>query len=193
MQVNRKMPSNIVIPGDVVGASEEFSPGDGTYLRGGHLLSSSTGVLEVDAGRRSAKVHPLANAPVKLKNGDVVVGQITDLKDSLAILRLAFKRGCEARPIFNTEALLHISRVKSSYVKEIRQVLGLRDIVKAKIIDATPTIGLSIVDEDLGVVKAYCGRCASPLKLDGKRLVCPECEQVESRKLSTDFGTGVIR
>ncbi len=187
------MQCNFVIPGDVVGTAEEFLPGEGTYVKGEHLRSTTTGVTEVDAKERSAKVLPRTNAPVKLENGDVVVGQITDLKESLAILRLAFKRGYESRPIHNTEALIHISRVKSSYVKEIRQVLGLRDIVKAKIIDDTPTIGLSIVDEDLGVVKAYCGRCATPLRLEGNRLVCPECEQVESRKLSTDYGTGMIR
>lgn len=191
--MNYKMQCNFVIPGDVVGTAEEFLPGEGTYVKGEYLRSTTTGVTEVDSKERSAKVLPRTNAPVKLKNGDVVVGQITDLKESLAILRLAFKRGCEARPIHNTEALIHISRVKSSYVKEIRQVLGLRDIVKAKVIDDTPTIGLSIVDEELGVVKAYCTRCGTPLKLEEKKLVCPECQQIESRKLSTDYGTGMIR
>lgn len=187
------MASNFVIPGDVVGTAEEFIPGEGTYVRGEFIRASTTGVTEFDPKDRSAKVHPRTNAPVKLRNGDVVIGQITDLKDSLAILRLGFKRGCEERPIHNTEALIHISRIMNSYVKDIRHVFGLRDIVKAKIIDDTPTIGLSIVDDDLGVVKAYCGRCAKSLRFDGKRLVCPECQQVESRKLSTDFGTGVIR
>ncbi|HOO54609.1 MAG TPA: exosome complex RNA-binding protein Csl4 [Methanothrix sp.] len=187
------MECNFVIPGDVVGSAEEFLPGEGTYVKGEHIRATTAGVTEVDSKERSAKVLPRTNAPVKLKTGDVVVGQITDLKDSLAILRLAFKRGYESRPIHNTEALIHISRVKNSYVKDIRQVFGLRDIVKAKIIDDTPTIGLSIVDEDLGVVKAYCGRCAAPLRLQGKQLVCPECEQVESRKLSPDFGMGMIR
>ncbi|MDF0591776.1 exosome complex RNA-binding protein Csl4 [Candidatus Methanocrinis natronophilus] len=187
------MPSNFVIPGDVVGAAEEFIPGEGTYVRGEFLRASTTGVTQFDSKDRSAKVLARTNAPVKLRNGDVVVGQITDLKESLAILRLGFKRGCEGRPIHNTEALIHISRVKSSYVKDIRTVFGLRDIVKAKIIDATPTIGLSVVDDDLGVVKAYCGRCATPLKFDGKNLVCNECQHVESRKMSPDFGTGMIR
>jgi exosome complex component CSL4 len=187
------MQCNFVIPGDVVGTAEEFLPGEGTYIKGEHIRATTAGVTKLDADERSAKVIPRTNAPVKLENGDVVVGQITDLKESLAILRLAFKRGCESRPIHNTEALIHISRVKSSYVKEIRQVLALRDIVKAKIIDDTPTIGLSIVDDDLGVVKAYCTRCGTPLRLEEKKLVCPECEQVESRKLSTDYGTGMIR
>jgi len=187
------MQCNFVIPGDVVGTAEEFLPGEGTYVKGEHLRATTTGVTKVDAKDRSAKVIPRANAPVKLKKGDVVVGQITDLKESLAILQLAFKRGCESRPIQNTEALIHISRVKSSYVKEIRQVLGLRDIVKAKVIDENPTISLSIVDEDLGVVKAYCTRCGTPLTLDGKKLVCPECQQVETRKVSPDYGTGMIK
>ncbi|MDD2639322.1 MAG: exosome complex RNA-binding protein Csl4 [Methanothrix sp.] len=187
------MQCNFVIPGDVVGTAEEFLAGEGTYIKGEHIRATTAGMTKLDAIERSAKVIPSTNAPVKLENGDVVVGQITDLKEGLAILRLAFKRGCESRPIHNTEALIHISRVKSSYVKEIRQVLALRDIVKAKIIDDTPTIGLSIVDDDLGVVKAYCTRCGTPLRLEEKKLVCPECEQVESRKLSTDYMMGMIR
>ena len=159
-----------VLPGDVVGTAEEFGPGEGTYIEGGYIRASTSGQILIDRKNRSAKIIPVANSPQTLSAGDVVVGRITDLKESLAIVCLAFKKGHESRPLFNSEGVLHISHVKKSYVKDIRQVLGLRDIVKAKIIDKrNNSFGLSIVDGDLGVVKAYCGRCTEELHMkDGK-------------------------
>ncbi|MHC1631001.1 MAG: exosome complex RNA-binding protein Csl4 [Methanotrichaceae archaeon] len=188
------MQSSFVIPGDIVGSAEEFAPGEGTYFRGGYVYASTTGVTQIDSKNRSANVVPKANVPPKLNVGDVVVGRIIVLRESLAIVVLAFKRGYESRPIFNTEAVIHISHANNSYVKNIQQVFGLRDIVKAKIIDeGRSSIGLSTQDEDLGVVKAYCTKCAAALCLEKGRLVCQNCGHTETRKLSTDYGLGVIR
>jgi len=183
-----------VLPGDIVGTAEEFGPDEGTYIEGGYIRASTPGQILVDRKNRSAKIIPVANVPQALSMGDVVVGRVTDMKESLAILDLAFKKGHESRPLFNSEGVLHISHVKKSYVKDIRQVLGLRDIVKAKVIDRrNNSFGLSIVDEDLGVIKAYCGKCAEELHIKDGKLTCSKCGNVENRKLSKDFGLGVIR
>lgn len=188
------MECSFVLPGDVVGTPEEFVPGDGTYVKGGYVRSLTTGETRVDRKKRSANVIPKTNVPTRISVGDVVVGRVTDLKESLAILCLAFKRGCESRPLSNVEGVIHISHIKKGYVKEMRQVLGLRDIVKARVIDQRNTsFGLSIVNDDLGVVKAYCGRCTEGLRLEKGKLTCPKCGHVENRKLSTDYGLGVIR
>jgi len=184
-----------VLPGDVVGSAEEFMPGEGTYLKGGYVRAQTAGLIQVDRKNRSANIIPKSNVPPKLQVGDIVVGRVTDLKESLAIIGLAFKKGYEARPLFNKEGLIHISHVKNTYVKDIHQALGLGDIVKAKIIDIRngDSVGLSIVDKDLGVVKACCGKCNGPLRLENKKMVCSKCGQTENRKLSTDYGLGVIR
>ena len=86
------------------------------------------------------------------------MGEVIDLKDSLVIVSLAFKKGHENRPISDEEATIHISNVRNSYVKDLRQLFSLRDILKAKIIDERQ-MRLSTGDEDLGVIKAYCNRC----------------------------------
>jgi exosome complex component CSL4 len=120
-----------------------------------------------------------------------VVGEVVDLKDSLVIVALAFKKGYEGRPISDEEATIHISNVKNSYVKDLRQMFSLRDILKAKIIDERQ-LRLSTGDEDLGVIKAYCNRCMAGLVRKDGRLVCPSCASTETRKLSSCYGLGVV-
>lgn len=185
------MEGSFVLPGDVVGSAEEFVPGECTYVRGGVIYASTAGLVDIDPETKSASVIPKTNAPPKLCHGDIVVGEVVDLKDSLVVVSLAFKKGYENRPLSDEEATIHISNVRNSYVKDLRQMFSLRDILKAKIIDERQR-RLSTGDEDLGVVKAYCNRCMTGLVRKDGRLVCPSCANTETRKLSTSYGSGVI-
>ncbi|OPY48797.1 MAG: Exosome complex component Csl4 [Methanosaeta sp. PtaU1.Bin060] len=185
------MEGSFVLPGDVVGSSEEFVPGDCTYARGGTIFASTTGLIRIDPKTRAASVMPKANAPVKLCHGDIVVGEVIDMKESLVILSLAFKKGFENRPLSDEEATIHISNVRNSYVKDLRHLFSIRDIVKAKIVDERQ-MRLATGDEDLGVIKAYCNRCMTSLRRKDGKLVCPSCGNTETRKLSSSYGLGVV-
>jgi exosome complex component CSL4 len=185
------MEGSFVLPGDIVGSAEEFVPGECTYVRGGVIYASTAGLVKINPQNRSASVMPKTNAPPRLCHGDIVVGEVVDLKDSLVIVSLAFKKGYEGRPISDEEATIHISNVKNSYVKDLRQMFSMRDILKAKIIDERQ-LRLSTGDEDLGVIKAYCNRCMTGLVRKDGRLVCPSCANTETRKLSSCYGLGVI-
>jgi exosome complex component CSL4 len=180
-----------VLPGDVVGSAEEFVPGDCTYVKAGLIYASTVGLVKIDPENKRTSVVPKTNAPAKLCQGDIVVGEVVDLKDSLIIVSLAFKKDFENRPLSDEEATIHISNVKSSYVKDLRQMFSLRDIIKAKIIDERQ-MRLSTSDEDHGVIKAYCNRCMTALIRKDDRLVCPACTNTETRKLSSSYGSGVI-
>ncbi|VVB69832.1 Exosome complex component Csl4 [uncultured archaeon] len=185
------MEGSFVLPGDAVGSAEEFVPGDCTYAKGGMIFATTTGLVKVDSKTRSAQVIPKTNAPVKLCLGDIVVGEVIDLKDSLVIISLAFKKGHEDRPISDEEATIHISNVRNSYVKDLRHLFSVRDILKAKIIDERQ-MRLSTGDEDLGVIKAYCNRCMTGLMRKDNKLVCPNCGNTETRKTSSSYGLGVV-
>jgi len=185
------MEGSFVLPGDAVGSAEEFVPGDCTYAKGGVIFASTAGLVKVDPKTRAAHVIPKTNAPVKLCQGDIVVGEVIDLKESLVIVSLAFKKGHEDRPISDEEATIHISNVRNSYVKDLRNLFSLRDILKAKIIDERQ-MRLSTGDEDLGVIKAYCNRCMTGLVRKDGKLVCPSCANTETRKISSAYGLGVV-
>ncbi|HOT07099.1 MAG: Exosome complex component Csl4 [Methanosaeta sp. PtaB.Bin039] len=181
----------MVLPGDRVGSVEEYVPGQETYVRSGFIYASTTGTVEVDPETRSARVVPISNAPPRLEQGDIVVGEVVDMKESLVILSLAFKKGYEYRPLPDEEATIHISNVKNSYVKDLRQMFSLRDIIKARIVDDRQ-MRLTTGEDDLGVIKAYCSRCMTGLQRKESRLECPSCKHSETRKLSASYGLGVV-
>jgi exosome complex component CSL4 len=181
----------IVVPGDFLGTSEEFTPGKGVYDEKGNIYASLTGVISV-SDKRVIEVRPKVGTPPLPEEGDVIIGRIEDLRDSVAVVSIAGVKGKEEREVpASTQGIIHISNIKSGYVTELQRELGYLDVVKAKVIDAT-TLRLSTEEKDLGVVKAICARCKSDLKRKGNTLTCERCKRVELRKLSSDYGKGVV-
>ena len=182
----------IVIPGDMVGTSEEYLPGRGTYEEDGNIYASTTGKVGIDKKEHAVYVEPVTKTPPTPREGDIVVGRVVDIKGSVALVELSRIKGALDREIAgNTSAAIHISNVKDSYVQDLAQEFGYQDIVKAKVID-TKNMRLSTVDKNLGVITSLCSRCKSPLKYENGKLKCPQCERRETRKLSSDYGKGII-
>ena len=181
-----------VVPGDIVGTSEEYLPGKGTYEEKGNIYANLTGKIAINKKERKVIINPITNIPPTPKEGDIVVGRVVDIKGSVALVELSRIKGNIDREIAgNTQAAIHISNVKDSYVHDLSQEFGFQDIVKAKVID-TKTMRLSTVDSTLGVLTSQCPKCKITLKYDNGKLKCPKCERKESRKLSTDYGKGII-
>ncbi len=183
---------NAVLPGNLIGTCEEFTPKSGTYVDKGNIYSSASGIVKINTKERSISVIPVTNTPPHLQVGDIVIGQITDVKDSVALVEIAGIKGRGEREIVNAEqAAIHVSNVKDAYVKELYYEFAPFDIVKAKVIDMR-NMRLTTVNKELGVMKAYCGNCRAVLKIDNGKLKCPKCERTETRKLSSDYGTGIV-
>jgi len=181
-----------VLPGDFIGTTEEFRAGTQTYERAGGVYASTTGTVNIDTVHRSVSVVPCTNTPPSLRQGDVVVGQIVGLRDSLAMVAIAGAKGVVDREIPNIgPAIVHVSNVKRAYVKDISYEFGLFDILKAKIVDLK-NMRLDTSEPEMGVMKALCSKCRTAMTLHNSKLKCPECGRIETRKLSTDYGTGII-
>ena len=69
----------IVVPGEEIATTEEFLAGEGTYESKGKIFSSFFGTLKLDSEDMVAKVKPI-NPLIKLKVGDTVIANVTDLK-----------------------------------------------------------------------------------------------------------------
>lgn len=179
------------VPGDFLGTSEEFTLGKGVYDEGGNLYATQIGEISI-SDKRVINILPAVETPPMLKEGDVVIGRIEDIRDTVAIVSIACVKGKEKREIVApTQAVIHISNVKKGYVSELQQELGYLDVVKAKVIDAK-TLRLSTEERDLGVIKAMCMKCKCNLERKGNALVCGRCKRVEARKISEDYGKGVV-
>lgn len=181
-----------VLPGDLIGTSEEYSPRNGTYVDKGNIYATASGIVKINTKDRSISVIPVTNTPPHIQVGDIVIGQVTDVKDSVALVEIAGIKGKGEREIVNADqAAIHVSNVKDAYVKELYYEFAPFDIVKARVIDLR-NMRLTTVDKELGVMKAYCGNCRAVLKNDNGKLKCPKCERTETRKMSVDYGTGIV-
>jgi len=183
----------IVVPGDFLGTSEEFTQGTGVYDEEGNLYALQIGEIGIN-NKRGMDVLPLVETPPILKEGDVVIGRIEDIRDTVAVVSIACMKGKEKREIAASnqgQGVIHISNVKKGYVSELQQEFGYLDVVKAKVIDAK-ALRLSTEENSLGVIKAMCMKCKGDLKRKGNVLSCERCKRVEARKISEDYGKGIV-
>lgn len=181
----------VVVPGDFLGTSEEFTMGKGVYGEEGNLYASQIGTINI-TDKRAIEVLPAVETPPVLKEGDVVIGRIEDLRDNVALVSIACVEGKEKREIAaSTQAVIRISNVRKGFVSDLQQEFGYLDVVKAKVLDAK-ALRLSTEERDLGVLKAMCTKCKGHLKRKGDVLTCEKCKRVEPRKISEDYGKGVV-
>jgi exosome complex component CSL4 len=180
-----------VLPGELIGTTEEFKPGSGAAVSLGDIYSTATGNVMIDRKARIVSVKPNTLTPNILKVGDIVYGRITDVRESGAMVEIAGIEGKEDREIVNLRlGDVHVSNVRDSYVKRLADEFRPSDIIRAKVID-TERMRLTTAADSLGVVKAYCSNCRGELVLDGKNLKCPVCNMTEARKISTEYGKGI--
>ncbi len=189
---NMEDESIFVMPGDFVGTTEEFIAGDGTYANVSDIFSLNIGYVNIDRKSRKISVIPKTDIPPVIEEGDVVVAQVVNMRDSVALVNIGAIKGKGEREFqTNGSAAIHVSNVKDSYVKNLSYEFSMSDIVKAKVIN-TQNMRLSTAHKSLGVMKAYCSKCRTPLVKDEKKLKCPACGRTETRKISADYGTGII-
>jgi|ERR1035437_3575254 exosome complex component CSL4 len=180
-----------VLPGEFVGSTEEFKPGNGTVVSAGNVYSTATGNVIIDRKARIVSVKPNTLIPNILKVGDIVYGRIIEVRESGVAVEIAGIEGKEDREIVNSRlGDIHVSNVRDSYVKRLSDEFRSSDIIRAKVLDID-RMRLTTSEDSLGVVKAYCSNCRGEIVLEGKKLKCPDCNITEIRKISTEYGKGI--
>lgn len=180
------------LPGDIIGIVEEFKAGKNTFKHGGNVIATTTGTIRENHKNRVISVVPATSTPPTLNVGDILIGKVFRVKDSVILLDVDTKKGAEGRQVLTTDfGEIHVSNISSRYIKDTRREYSQFDIVKAKVIDPI-SMRLSTADDDCGVLKALCSKCLTALDLVDKKLECSSCGNVESRKISSDYGTGTI-
>ncbi|MCU4140021.1 MAG: Exosome complex RNA-binding protein Csl4 [Methanophagales archaeon] len=176
----------IVVPGDFLGTTEEFTLGAGVYDEKGNIYAALTGEVRVSR-RREIEVVPVVETPPLPREGDIVIGRVEDLKDSLVVVSIACLWGREDRSVaVSLPGVIHISNIKRGFVKDLRHEFGILDLVKARVIDAK-ALRLSTAEPELGVIKACCSACRGDMLRRGNVLVCENCNRIELRKIASDY------
>ncbi|MEM2900076.1 MAG: exosome complex RNA-binding protein Csl4 [Thermoplasmata archaeon] len=180
-----------VVPGEEVGTTEEYIAGTGTFEEKGKIYAHSMGVLELDRNDMTAKVQPM-NPPNILKEGDIVIGKIADIRSTMATVEIAKAEGRERDISGDTNGTIHISKISETYVAEVGRVFRIGDIVRAKVVQVKPSIQLVTNQPSLGVLKSFCMVCRKPLRKQNNELYCSRCKRVETRKISNEYGEAKI-
>ncbi|MFH0973845.1 MAG: exosome complex RNA-binding protein Csl4 [Candidatus Micrarchaeota archaeon] len=175
------MKERLVVPGDFLCYSEEYSPAGHAFEDSeGKVFSSVVGrERSSDAQRNVSVASP--HAKRALKAGDLVYARIEDLYDTVALTRM--KPAAPGIAPNSDSAFLRISEIRRGYVESFRGHLGIGDVLIARIKEITPLgIYLTVIENDLGVLRAFCSNCRREMLFTARGFYCKACESGEERK-----------
>ncbi|EZQ06950.1 MULTISPECIES: exosome complex RNA-binding protein Csl4 [Acidianus] len=172
----------ITFPGEELGVIEEFIPGENTYEEDGFIRSASVGKVFYDMiNRRSNVISTKKSAISGLKKARYVYGTVISIKEDSALVNIS---SIEDKFVTLISGILHVSQVSGKYIETITDAVKLGDIIRAKPITFASPVYLTLKGKDLGVVLASCSICGHlMIKADEEHLKCPNCGNVEKRKI----------
>lgn len=188
---SKRQSGQFIVPGDQLGVIEEFTPGQGTYVEYGKIYAKVSGRTLLDLQNKTVSIYPLVRGVRVPRVGNIVTGQISNLQNKTAIIRI-FKIGKEQLSgVFS--GLLYISDISTSYVESIYDACKPGDIIRAKVISEKNRIyHLSTIDKNLGILYAFCSQCGNMLQQKRFKMYCPNCGHVERRRTAVDYGEAVF-
>lgn len=171
----------------MIGVSEEYLPGYGTKEENGMIYATIVGEVSTDQKNMITSVVP-ASPIGELKIGDMVYGVVTDLMRDFVIVQVIVNVAFESIAGGVQTGTVHISKISKVYVDKSDEEFKVGDIVRAKVIKVKPSLQLATNEDELGVIKAYCGKCKKALIRETDSLFCTRCKREEKRKLAKDYG-----
>jgi exosome complex component CSL4 len=175
----------LVLPGDYIGAAEEYLPGHGTYENRGRIYASVLGTPKVDPRDRTVRVEARNGIP-EVTEGNLVYARVEELKTAMLICALLGLAGSKRRLPGEPEGTVHISKAREGYTESFSGEFAVGDVILARVLQAKPSVKLTTAPAPLGVVAARCQVCHALLSPGEKsnEMVCPRCGNVERRKMA---------
>ncbi len=175
-------------PGEELGTEEEFLKGHGTYLEDEKIRSVLLGEKKVEDRKM------IVDRPYRYRNfhrGVLVFGKVEKVSDQMALASIfPIDQESGRYPKTMDYASLHVSKVKQGFVDSLKNEMKIGDIIKAVIVSVDikkGQIDLATDKPNLGVVKAFCSRCRSPLKKVDDGLECEKCGYKDNRAISNAY------
>lgn len=185
------MEKKFVIPGDFIGIEEEYLAGEGTFSDGENIRSTISGEAS-ESDRKLAVSQKKKLRTIGI--GAVILGRVENIVEPIALVSMlggsqAESDGEIGRYGENPDyAVLHASMIRHGYVKNVRDEYKVGDIIRAKIVDIrNGEMRLSTDSDELGAIKAFCGKCRHPLRVESGLLKCESCEAKDNRKIAKDY------
>ena len=176
-------PPKLVIPGEYLGAAEEFVPGRGTYEDSGRIYASVLGISHIDPTDRSVHVIPRNGIP-QVSEGDLVYARVDELKSAMAICTILATAGSRRPVPGDPEGTVHISKAREGYTESLGSEFAVGDILLARVLQSAPSVKLTTAPTNLGVISARCQVCHGLMGRKADRFECPRCGNREHRKMA---------
>lgn len=185
-QQSRKS-GQFVVPGEPLGVIEEFMAGSGTYVEEGIIHSKTIGRTLLDMLSKEVSIYSLGHTLHIPRTGCTVIGQVSEVQNRMATLHIVNVGKRQLAGFFT--GTLYVSDTGPGFVETMYDACRAGDIVRAKVIsEKNRMVHLSTVDENLGVIHAFCSRCGNIVSLSKQRLQCTVCGKIERRKIASDYG-----
>ncbi|MDD3984906.1 MAG: exosome complex RNA-binding protein Csl4 [Methanobacterium sp.] len=181
---------DFVLPGDALGVTEEFIPSEWTYEDEGKIRSLVAGKVSVDNKNKKISIIPKTSSPSIIRNGVVVVGQVSDVRGQRALIKLDSIKDNSRGLVTSFSGGIHISQAQKGYVAKLTDAFRIGDLIEAKVtkIMGIDNVDLTTAEDELGVLKAMCTKCRHYMKQTNKNEVeCPNCGNKERRNLSSKY------
>ena len=168
---------DFVMPGDFLSVSEQFLPGQGAYEDDGSVKSGVPGNVLIDEDEKEISVISKSGGPNLLKVGDIVYGEVKDVRGQRALITIYAKKGTKRELALPYLAAIHISQVTPGYIDKLTDAFRIGDLIEAKVV--------KIMGDN---VKAMCTRCRSFMDpCNESEVYCPVCDRKEKRKVSKNY------
>jgi len=170
----------IILPGENITTEEEYVPGRNAFAEKGIVKSKVLGIAEFDDNNKEVNIK--GKSVNEIGVGDIVVGKVMLVKESSAVIGLVSAENGKKITGIKT-AQLPVRNVSTEYVSELKKIIKIGDLVRARVTMASPlAIDLATNEKGLGVIKAYCSKCRKEMQYTNEKLMCLECGSVEERK-----------
>ncbi|MGC8542341.1 MAG: exosome complex RNA-binding protein Csl4 [Vulcanisaeta sp.] len=182
------MDGEVVAPGDVVGTAEEYLPGENVEVDSeGRLRAQVMGIVIRDNKEHIISIKPIKNNGL-LKMNDIVYGKVVALpNDRVVIVKIISvdNNGNKVSLKDDVTGIIPPAQLFNGKASSAGELVGIGDIIRARVISRGPPYTLTLRDAQLGVVYAKCPRCGHVLRWrSGELLQCPNCGAVVRRKVS---------
>jgi len=186
----RAKSGDFVLPGDILGVTEEFVPSDWTYEEEGKIKSLVVGTVIIDDKNKKIAISPKTGVPPILEAGKSIIGEVSDVRGQRASIKINKIKGDDRGLVTSFMGGIHISQAQKGYLAKLTEAFRIGDIVEGKVtkVIGLDNVDLTTADDEMGVLKAMCTNCRHYMvKIDKNEVQCLNCGKKEKRKLSVDY------
>ena len=174
------MSENQTIPGDKIAIIEEYEGGKNTFEDGHNVRSTVVGKTDIDKKDRVAQVQNLSSSGMPEVN-DIVVGTVVAVMSSMIAVSINYVNNVRTKS--NVECICQTRQFRKKNIALLNDIVTLR-ITAHK----NGTIHASINEPELGVLYTKCKKCGGGVIPMRDAIKCTECNWIDERKLSNNFG-----